>query len=374
MFINKQLADEIAREIKNIIPFYFNIMDDTGLILTCTDASRIGTKHEGTVLMVNHNLNELIVERENQYIGCTVGVLLSIRFATKIIGFIGIKGVPSEIIGYGHIIQKMMELLVYEKFESFRQETDEYFKSILINSLINGQTDHTFFDIQEEFYKNGLDGKAHFTVGIIKYFPISSLEQNADLAEAKQKILKRHVLGQLSEKNILAANNKEQCIMICNYTTKRLHSILEGLFLHIEKQYKTPVLGTVSNECLKYVDIPKAYNEASTMITFLIETSKKGVYVYEPKNLSFIIRQISLTHKENLFHKIFQHCTEEEIFDFSHFILAYVECNGSLKLLSEKYYLHKNTIQYKIKKLYIKTNLDVRIMEELFILYIAISN
>lgn len=374
MFINKQLADEIAHEIKNIIPFYFNIMDDTGLILTCTDPKRIGTTHEGTRLMVEQNLNELIIERENQYVGCTMGVLLSIRFATKIIGFIGIKGVPNKILSYGYIIQKMMELLVYEKFEIYRQETDENAKSVLINSLISGQAEYSFFEVQEELSKNGLSGKDNFTVGILKYPSASILESNTDIIEARQKIVKRHILNQLSDRNILAFNNNEQCIMVSNLSPERLYSILEILCRHVEEQYKIVLLGTVSNKYIKYTAIPKAYNEANTMIDFLVSASQKGIFYYDPQNLDFIIRQISITHKENLYSKVFQDCTEEEIYEFALFVKAYADCNGSLKLLSEKYYLHKNTIQYKIKKIHKKTCLDMRIMKDLFILYIAVSN
>lgn len=370
MFINTQLAEEISREIKNIIPYYFNIMDDTGLILTCTDSERVGTKHEGTYLMVKNKWDELIVERENQYIGCTMGVLFTLRFAGKVIGFIGIKGEPNEIIAYGRILQKMTELLVYEKFESHRQEANENARFILIDNLINGKASSLVFNVREGLIKNGLNYAEMFTVGILKYQMIPALAFDVDIEEAKQKIMKRQIVTTLAQKGILAANDKEQCIMVSNYDTETLLEILRKLERHIEEQYKMTMIGAISDQ-FSVDEIPRAYGETSAMVQFLYEEDMRGISRYNPAHLPFIAQQLSISHKENLFREVFGSCTNEEVYDFINFIKAYIECNGSLKELAETYYLHKNTIQYKIKKIQKKTGLDMRIMKELFVLYIA---
>lgn len=370
MFINAQLAEEISREIKNIIPFYFNIMDDTGLILSCTNSEREGTKHEGTFLMMKNRWDELIVERENQYVGCTMGVLFTLRFAGDVIGFIGIKGEPMEIIAYGRILQKMTELLVYEKFESHRQEANENARFILIDNLISGKIGSQLFNVREGLIKNGLNYGELFTVGILKYQAISALASNADMEEAKQKIMKRQIVMTLAQKGILAANDREQCILISNYDTVTLLEILRTLERHIEGQYKMIIIGAVSDQ-FSVGEIPRAYGETSAMVQYLYEEDMRGISRYHPAQLSFILQQLSIIHKENLFHEVFEGCTNEEVYDFMNFIKAYLECNGSLKELAETYYLHKNTIQYKIKKIEKKTGFDMRIMKELFVLYIA---
>jgi DNA-binding PucR family transcriptional regulator len=42
-----------------------------------------------------------------------------------------------------------------------------------------------------------------------------------------------------------------------------------------------------------------------------------------------------------------------------------------LNHISQEYFIHKNTVQYKIQKIQSKTGLDVRVANDLFILYMA---
>ena len=370
MLINQQLAEEMTREIKGIVPFYFNIMDDTGTILTCTDQKRNGTKHKGTFLMTAQNLDELIVEQDNQYPGCTMGVLFSIRFGGKIIGFVGIRGMPEKIIDYGRIIQKMTELLVYEKFENYRQEANDHANNVLIENMIQGNQENTFFDMKQELTKRGLDYKGNFTIAIIKFQPPSVLSQDLDLERIKQKIMRRQILDDLSKRNILVSNYPDYSIVVSNQSTEDLYRLLQSTENYVVHQYKTGLVGAISRETSSN-NLAKAYMEASAMIRFLSEENKRGIYQYRASELSFILKQIVPVHSENLCQEVFQHCSQEERYEFANFIIAYMDCDGSLKLMSDRYFLHKNTIQYKIKKIYKKTGYDMRRLQDLFVLYIA---
>lgn len=305
MYISKKLAEEIAREVENVTNFYFTIIDDTGTILACTNSARVGTKHEGTYIMMNNDLNELYVERENQYEGCTQGIIMSVRFASKIIGFIGLTGVPEEIIEYGRIIQKMTELLVYEKFEGFRQELDENEKDLLVKRLINGVDSSSIYDEKKELLKYGLDVSGSFTVAVIQYLPGKQSEENRDAYEAKRRIAKRYAVNYLSEKGNLVAVNNDYCIMITNRKKEYIHQFLEQMFQHIESQYRLQAAGAISDSFIGYENIPLLYNQAASAIRFLLENNRKGVYVYNPQDLEFIIKQISKQQKENLFKEFF---------------------------------------------------------------------
>lgn len=371
MFINKKLAEEIAREMKSIIPFYFSIMDDEGTILTCTDASRNGTQHAGTFLMMDRNLDELIVERENQYEGCTMGAVFSIRFASKIIGFVGIQGVPAEIMDYGHIIQKMMELLVYEKFESFRQETEDNARELLVRQIIMGNSSETMFDTEKELIKNGMNPKERFTVAVLRYPSYFSLEPDKDWNEAKKKIARRYVVNFFLGRGALVSDSYDQCVVISTGGREYLLGMMRKLFQHVEMQYQLKAIVAISDETEDSRGIPMAFSQAAETMRFIQSIGIEGVHCYDPVRLGFLIGQIPETHIENLRKKIFCNCSEEEIYEFRNFILAYVNCNGSLKLLSEKYYLHKNTIQYKIKRVQKKTGKDIRLYKDLMILYMA---
>ena len=59
------------------------------------------------------------------------------------------------------------------------------------------------------------------------------------------------------------------------------------------------------------------------------------------------------------------------ISDMVEFLNVFFRCNGSLNEISEKLYIHKNTVQYKIKKIYDITGYDPRISNDAIILNLA---
>lgn len=371
MLINLAMAEEIMKEIKSVLPFYFNIMNESGTILACSDPRRNGTQHAGTALIRKHNLNELMVERDNQYPGCRMGVVLPLYFAKKIIGFVGIAGKPSTTILYGRLIQRMVEMLVCEKFESSQRRKDEESREGFIWNLITGNTTQLDFNVEEALMQYELDRKGPFTVGILKRPTLEREDSNSDLLRARQEITVRYLLRELNGKSTLAAVREDCCIFLTNRTWDKIHLQLSHLAEYIREMYSFPVLAVTGNPYESYLDIPHSYKEANSMLQYYESQGTKGIFFYDPTVLDFIISQISTGHRENLSRRVFLDCSNEEIADFCDFLTTYFDCNGSLNALSQKYFIHKNTVQYKIHKIQKKTGLDIRSTHDLFLLYLA---
>lgn len=371
MLFNLAIAEEIMKEIKSVLPFYFNIMNESGTVLACTDPRRNGTRHAGTQLILKNNLDELMVERDNQYPGCRMGVILPLHFAKKIIGFVGIAGKPSATILYGRLIQRMVEMLVCEKFESSQRRKDEESREGFIQNLITGNTAQLEFNVEEALMQYGLDRRGPFTAGILQRPTLERNDSNSDLLSARQEITVRYLLRELNEKNTLAAAREDCCIFLTNRTWDHIHLQLSHLAEYILEMYSFPVLAVIGNPYESYLDIPHSYKEANSMRQYYKSQGTKGIFFYDPAVLDFITSQISTRHRENLFRRIFQNCSPEEVEDFRDFLITYFNCNGSLNALSHKYFIHKNTVQYKIHKIEKKTGLDVRSTHDLFLLYLA---
>ncbi|HZK70903.1 MAG TPA: helix-turn-helix domain-containing protein, partial [Clostridia bacterium] len=170
---------------------------------------------------------------------------------------------------------------------------------------------------------------------------------------------------------ILAANKKNYSVFISNYSINNLQNILSELFTSIQDQYDFSLFGVIGSPCKDYIEIPKHYKEAQSMFYYLDSQKKIGIHHYNPANLNFIIDSMSETHRENLNTKVFHMCNVSEVLEYKSFIIEYYKCNGSLKHLSQENFIHKNTVQYKIQKVLSKTGFDMRVTNNLFILYIA---
>jgi|GEM_PF-1700106 len=376
MFIDIQLAREIMREINNVVPNYCSIMDEKGKILTCTDPSRVGTVHGGTKIMLENNLDELIVEKDGLYPGCLMGLVLSIRLTSEIIGFFGIAGKPDEILDFGRIIQKMIRMIIYEKLDASHKERAANEKRILVESLVKGNISNYPFNIEEAMSQYGLNKTGPFTAALIKYSFEDDAQTNTEFTKLKYNIMLNNLVNRLEEKSALAANERNYYAIVSNLPSHKLYAILVDLLNNVKHHFGLSLLCTIGSTVENYNEIFRSYNEALSMINFRESQGKNGfgIYQYNPADLDFIISRISENHRRNLAASVFAGCDGKEIQNFRDFIIAYFNCNGSLNHMSQKYFIHKNTVQYKIQKICSKTGLDVRNAKDLFILYIAATN
>ena len=63
----------------------------------------------------------------------------------------------------------------------------------------------------------------------------------------------------------------------------------------------------------------------------------------------------------------------EEIQKYLDFAKIYLEANGSLVVMSEQLFLHKNTVKYKIKKLEQITGIDIRTSNGIYTYTLALK-
>ncbi len=370
MLLNQTTAKEIISRIENIIDFDLNIMDNTGLILASTNPLRINTYHEGAHIIIENGLDELVVEEDNAYKGCKKGVNLPIYFATEIIGVIGITGQPAEAIKYGRILQKMTELLIREYYDTLQQNAAERRKLIFINNFLHGNLEIAYSGLEKWLQENQLDPNGPFCVSLLKYVDTRKTDLPSELLQANYDVIKKIIMDRLSANKVLTVYGGGFFIVISNHSTTKLKNSVTRLADELESMYQLPILCCIGNEYTNYLDIPKSYQEASTIFHYY-DKQKQGIFLYGTILLDFTMNQIPVIHRRNLYNNVFRDCSPEEIDNFSDFILGYFEYNGSLNKLAEKYFIHKNTVQYKIQSVYRKTGFNMRIQHDLFILYLA---
>ena len=371
MLMNQPTATEIIRRIKDVIDFDLNIMDNTGLILASTDGKRIDTYHEGAHIIIENGLEELIVGSDDEYKGCKKGVNLPINFASQIIGVIGITGDPAETIKYGRILQRMTEMLIREYFEASQQNAAERRQLVFINNFLHGNLDIPLADLEKWLQDNRLEPQGPFCVALIKFVDNRKTDLPSDLLQANHDMIKKYIKDKLTCPRVLTVYIGGYFVVISNLSAIKLQASIISLEREIQSLYQVPILCCIGNEYLNYVDIPQSYNEANTIFQHYFDQNLLGIFLYSTIVLDFTISQIPVLHRRNLYNKVFSECTEEEMKYFSEFIIDYFKFSGSLNRLAEKLFIHKNTVQYKIQCIYKKTGFNLRVQQDLFILYLA---
>ena len=370
MYLNSALAKEIISEISEVINENINIIDEKGLILASTDPERINTIHEGARLIIQSNLKQLIVEKDDDYPGCKKGTNLPIRFASEVIGVVGITGEPSETIKYGQIIQKMTEMIVYEKFKSSEAFGDKQEFNLLIHDLIHGNFKTPLGDIETRLRRNGIAENGLFTVCVIKNTAVIPQMEDELLQRVRIDRLEQEIIEAVSSRKTHVSFNGELFVVIAECDSEALCKRLSKIVDNLNQQKDISLRCAVGNEYQGYTNIYKSYDEALNILNFF-DGEQTGILKFSTLMLDFTLNQLPGMHKQNLIKQVFMNCSEDQQDDFCEFIISYVKANGSLNKLSDKYFAHKNTIQYKIQKIERVTGFDLRKSVDMFILYMA---
>lgn len=370
MYLNEEIARGIIEEISPVIKEDLNVMDQSGMILSSIDEARVHTFHEGAYIVVNSRLEHLIVENEGDYNGCRRGINLPIEFASEIVGVIGITGAPKEVEKYGLILKKMTEMILYENFRVQEQFESKREKNLLIHDLVHGNVKANQHDLEKRMKRNNMDAKGRFSVAVLKNTEQKITPASEMLRKAKAKQIEQEIMEELSSEQIHVAFNGELYVIVANQESRKLYEKIKVAAAYLNRNPEISVACFIGNDYVGYRDIYRSYNEAISILDYF-HTESKGIYLFDTVMLDFTINQLPEMHKENLRKQVFKTYDSEEAEALRNFIISYFNANGSLNQLSEQYYSHKNTIQYKIKKIKKDTGYDLRSMYDLFILYMA---
>lgn len=145
----------------------------------------------------------------------------------------------------------------------------------------------------------------------------------------------------------------------------------EKLCQHIHSLFDVVLFVGIDNGASGTTDARGAYikaNKASHACLAPIHC----IVLYDEINMEIFIEEIPKALKEEYLCKIFAGCSFEKICNWIGILEAYFTAEGSITLTAEKLSMHKNTLQYKLKKLEECTGYDVRLPSNSAVFYIVI--
>ncbi|OAB40805.1 CdaR family transcriptional regulator [Paenibacillus glacialis] len=121
MKLSQTMAQQIVKEMMNVISYNINVMDENGMIIGSGDPIRIGTIHKGAQKAIaDRNIYEVYEDGE----GMKPGVNEPIVMNNEIIGVVGITGHPDEVRPFSQLLKVTVALLI-EQERSIRRVEDK---------------------------------------------------------------------------------------------------------------------------------------------------------------------------------------------------------------------------------------------------------
>jgi carbohydrate diacid regulator len=390
MEITAEFAQSIVEEIEKIIHKNINFMNHEGQIIASIDKKRIGDFHEGA-LEVLRTKKKVVVKKDEQLKGAKPGINLPVYFNEQIIGVIGITGSEEEVGHLGEIIKKMTEILVKEAYLEKQTELERRARETFIDEWLEGNIDN-----EKLFASRGwmLGINVHLPrVAIVMDF-IDFNDLIYDKLETHQIDVKgeleiqstrRNILKTIEDnfkyehENIVFMSGISKYVILLNINTNKtihrqkeiIQSRIEQIIEMIKKKYFTDVAVGVGRFHADMRGIAKSYKEAKRAVE--IARKHKKILFYDQLGIESFIDEISQETKQDFIERVLSVKEHEEIKQLIETLETFLQCNQSLSEAANKLFIHKNTLQYRLKRIKDVTGYDPRKFIDAVMLYVALS-
>lgn len=369
MKISKNSAQQIVKEIGKLVRQNINLMDETGHIIASNDPSRIGNFHEGAYRIIQGHLKEFYItaELESQLPNVRQGINLPIEVDGEVQGVIGITGGYADVIKYGQIVKKMAEILIRERIDMDTRQLDQRVRSRFLEDWILGSGLSNPQALSERGFALGIDIRTSRRCIVVsaknRDHYTGSLEGQLLIARM-ESIVSAHLA---SQNCIILRNAARQILLLQKRSTDELVKLCQELNRAVEAQLNISLIfgidGAASDVHTAYLQANRAWHTAAY--------SPLNIIRYELLNAELILDHLSRDQKCAYLRKIFRDCTTSEIPEYITLLEAYFAAEGSLQVAAERLFIHKNTLQYRLKRLADVTCLDVRKPSQTPSLYLA---
>lgn len=366
----------MVEEMKLIINEDINFMDSNGTIIASTDKNRIGQKHGGAIEAIRTR-NSVIVNNGKDYSSSKEGVNLPIFLKGDIVGVVGITGKIEEIEKFSIIIQKICSIFVKDAFIEARKNILVEAKSHFIKEWINA-------DFNAPNSLNDLEEKSHF-VNIDIYqsrrvllLEMTCIDKKINIINISKRINNANafIKQYFEEKrnHVFLSNNTRSIILVntnhynIEYLVKLFQQTLKKKLLNDFKITLNVGIGSVFQSPK---DLKKSYNESNRCLDFSKKHTENKIICYDDLHIEHIINELPIDIRNKIRDTVFSKLNEKDIELIMSTIDSYFNYNGSINQASEAMHLHKNTYQYRIKKLSMLTGYNLRNLQDAIFLYLA---
>lgn len=376
-FLSKELAQSIVERTMNVVDYNINIMNENGVIIASGNKDRIGTIHEGSIIALQRKSEFNVNENESKKLhGVHQGINIVIEFQNKIVGVIGITGKPKEVLGYAKLIKMTAEMMIEQEQVMKELEWNNRIKEEMILALIYNKPDSVIL-LDEYIKKFKLQYNCPMNVFIIELnIEDSSAKKDLDLSSRiinmVEGTFKGSIASVVNSKTIvllhkcLRNNNKSE-----DYTEK-----IKKLSEKIKNEVGIDTKIATGKIYDKLLEIYKSFDIANETLRFGKKMHPKdNIYIFELLKYDMLFSQKSAQWKVNELRDTYELIAKNDKSRVLRETLkVIIEENGELNTVANKLFVHRNTLSYRLDKIYKLTNRNPRKYTDLFWLYSAIIN
>ncbi|HCX62768.1 sugar diacid recognition domain-containing protein [Sedimentibacter sp.] len=364
-YISEKYLQNILCEMKEIVDQDLIFMNTDGIIKASTVTSRIGNVHYGGKKVVETG-RDLMIYSDQEYIGAKKGINMPVRLDETIIGVIGITGNSDEVIKYVKIIKRLTEIFIKDGYAKDIENSEIKKDRMILESLLFSETniDQNYIARYENLF--GIKNK------IPRFVIVSTIIGNdSKIVRNIDEVFRIFRATLKGSKTIISLTGNNIVMISESDSTGYCNELIIKVKKEIKNKINLNMRFGIGDKQIEISRLRISYIKAMDALKWSSIVTKENVTYYEDFDIEIILSKMPSTVMDEYVEKLFSKLGDSEIKDMGKIIELYENHNGSLKLISQELFIHKNTLQYKINKLYEKTGYDMRNLRDFMALRIA---
>lgn len=353
--IKRDVAQQIVEAVKDVCSHDINFIDSKGIIFASTNSKRIGDFHE-IGLQVIKTGETLEVNTDNSFLGTQKGVNIPFIYKGVVSAVIGISGEPEEVRKYAYLAQKITTLLLREHELELHEHNQKTQLTYVIRSLIFH--DHINPDYLRDFLKKyNISLDTNYRTVIVR---LDSRYNPSNLSMIEKYIFRAFEFTGSPLYTFIYPN--EYILFLEADKFQKCLYIFQQLG---EKHFPLIKIGIGNAIPLSQQHI--SYQSAKIAVNSLFLND--SLAVFDSLDLEILFGNIPQDNQNFFLEKTLAKLSEKEQI----LLKTYFLTNMSLKETADKLFLHKNTLQYQLDKIWKNTGYNPREFKDATILYVALK-
>lgn len=353
--IRKRVAQQIVETVKDVSGHDINFIDRNGIIFASTDPNRLGAFHEiGRQVIKTGQTIE--VETDGSFFGTQKGVNIPFSYQGEVIAAIGISGVPDEVRKFVYLAQRITTLILREQELNTHSSNENAQLNYIIRSLVTNEPVN--YDYYMDFLRKfQLDAAGSFRTIVVR---IDGQHDPANLSLVETSV--RQAFDQIGAELYTFNYPNEYILLIESDRFQKWDYVFRQLAKGHQENMK---IGIGTSSTLTHQDL--SYQAAQIALASL--TGGQNLAVFDQLDLEILLGTIPTEAKQRFLEKTVLNLAEKD----RAILKTYFDCDMSLKAASGALFMHKNTLQYQLDRIWKNSRYNPRSFQDAVILYLGLK-
>ncbi len=385
MTLTTKIVQPFIATLEEALHYKVTITDTNGYIVGSSDPARLNQFHPSAY--------EILCERQpieswdiatDSYVNVPEGVQLGygerVIYDGECIGLIGLVGAPEEIKQSIKTAQLVLQLMLDRKKASDELKLISKDKKAFLLRLLQGQYGSPeWIKERADTYKIDLSRPRYVLtvqVNLEKFDEKSPLE----LSQIKETMHRAIRSIFFEQEDLLYEYDTGETVLLtagkhsdASQRRRQIEKAAARLYAELREQCKVSALIGVSEECGDYTGIPLALRQGRMAAEIGAKTENgEGLYFYSQMRLGRIVASFSPEIRPILQRDILSKLLENHADSLLETLFTYFEMNGNVSQTAEKLFIHRNTLQYRFRKIKEITGFDIYHIDDLVQLRLAV--